>query len=72
MALEDLVRYFARRHARRLNSHSLSQMAKRNGWSHDEVLAFVRCQKKPSVKMLRELAGELDVTAEELERILKR
>jgi len=47
-------------------------MAERNGWRQDEVLAFVRCEKQPSVKMLRDLAFELGVTTQELERILKR
>lgn len=72
MALEDLVRYFARRRAQRSDYASLSQLAERNGWKQDEVLAFVRCQKHPSVKMLRDLAGELGVTMEELQRILDR
>jgi len=72
MALPDLVRFVARRSAERPNCASLSQMAERNGWRQDEVLAFVRCEKQPSVKMLRDLAFELGVTTQELERILKR
>lgn len=72
MALEDLVRYFARRRAQRSSYASLSQMADRNGWTLDEVSAFVHCQKEPSKKMLRELAIELEVTTEELRSILER
>jgi hypothetical protein len=44
----------------------------RNGWKLDEVLAFVCCEKQPSVKMLRDLACELEVTTQEWERILER
>ena len=72
MALEDLVRFVARRRAQKPEYLSLQQMATRNGWRQEDVLAFVRCEKEPSVKMLRELAGELGVTTEELERILER
>jgi len=72
MALPDLVRFVARIRAEKSNCASLSQMAERNDWRQDEVLAFVRCQKQPSAKMLRELAGELGVTTQELERILGR
>lgn len=72
MALEDLVRYFARRRSQRPNCTSLSQMAERHGWKQSEVLAFVRCQREPSKKMLKELAIALDVSPEELQAILER
>ncbi|HKR28138.1 MAG TPA: hypothetical protein VJS11_11815 [Acidobacteriaceae bacterium] len=72
MGLQDLVRFFARRRAQRPNCVSLSQMAERHGWKRDEVLAFVRCQKQPSKTMLWELANELDIPAEELQKILER
>lgn len=47
-------------------------MAERNKWTQAEVLAFLRCEREPSRKMLRELAKELDVSVEELQQILKR
>ena len=72
MALIDLVRYFARRRAERPDYPTLHQMAERHGWKQEDVLAFLRCQKEPCKTMLRELAMELDVTSEELERILER
>ena len=70
MALIDLVRYFARRRAERPDYPTLHQMAERHGWKQDAVLAFLQCQKEPSKKMLRDLAKELDVSVEELQRIL--
>lgn len=72
MAVRDLVLYFARRRAERPTCASLSQMAERHGWKQDEVLAFLHSQKEPSRQMLRELAFELGVPAEELRRILER
>ena len=72
MAVRDLVLFFARRRAQRPNCASLSQMAERYNWTQAEVLAFLRCQREPSRKMLRDLATELDVSAEELQQILDR
>ena len=72
MALPDLVRFVARRRAERPNYFTLSQMAERHGWTQEEVLAFLHCEREPSKKMLRELARELDVTTEELHKILER
>ena len=71
MALRDLVLHFARRRAERLTCPSLSEMAERHGWKQDEVLAFLHCQKEPSRQMLRELAFELGVPADELQKILE-
>ena len=36
------------------------------------VLAFVRCERQPSMKMLRDLARELGTSSEELQQILER
>ena len=72
MAVRDLVLYFARRRAERPTCASPSEMAERHGWKQDEVLAFLHCQNEPSKQMLRALAFELGVPAEELQKILER
>ena len=72
MTLRDLVLYFALRRAERPTCASLSQLAERHGWKQEEVLAFLHCHKEPSRQMLRELAFELGVPAEELQKILER
>lgn len=41
-------------------------MAEKYEWEADDVLAFLRCQKAPSKKMLREMAKELDDTVSNL------
>ena len=46
MALEDLVRYFARRRAERPDYPSLHHLAARNGWRQEDVLTFLHCQKQ--------------------------
>ncbi|HKO17525.1 MAG TPA: hypothetical protein VJU82_01430 [Acidobacteriaceae bacterium] len=43
-------------------------MASNYGWDEMDVLAFLRCQKAPSKKMLRKLS----VSLEEMRRILDR
>ena len=72
MALDELVRYVSRCCARKPNCGDLYEMAERHNWDPGDVLAFLRCQKAPSRKMLREMAKELEVSPSELEHILNR
>ena len=51
---------------------NLYEMAEKYDWNADDVLAFLRCQKTPSKKMLREMARELDDTVSNLEHVLWR
>lgn len=41
-------------------------------WDEKDVMQFLRCQQVPPKKMLRDLAKELEVSPEELQRILNR
>ena len=72
MSLKELVRYISRSCAKKPNRRSLHQMGKDYHWDADEVLALMRAQKAPSKKTLRELALELDLELDDLQRILDR
>lgn len=72
MALTDLVRYVGRCCAEKPNRPSLYEMAQKYHWEADDVLAFLRCQRRPSMKMLRQLCRELDIRPEYAEELLKR
>ena len=54
------------------NRCNLYEMADKHNWNADDVLAFLRCQKTPSKRMLREMAKELDDSVSNLEHVLKR
>ena len=71
MALQDLVKYVSRLCAQKPRCNMYEKAAK-HGWDADDVLAFCRCQKVPPKRMLRELAKELEVNVEDLQRILNR
>ena len=62
MALKDLVRYVSRCCAQRPNCHNLYEMAAKYDWDADDVLAFLRSQKLPPRKTLREMLQELEIT----------
>ena len=51
---------------------TLYELAAKHDWDAGDVLAFLRSQKVPPRKMLRELAKELDISPEEMQRILNR
>lgn len=70
MALHDLVKYVSRRCASMPNCHNLYELAAKYDWDAGDVLAFLRSQKTPSKRMLRELAEELDETVSNLQHIL--
>lgn len=72
MSLPELVRYVGRCCAQRPDRRKLSEMGEEYGWDPMEVLAFLRCEKHPSKKMLRELARELDLSADEMQELLDR
>ncbi|HKO17416.1 MAG TPA: hypothetical protein VJU82_00865 [Acidobacteriaceae bacterium] len=69
MALNHLVADVAIRCASR--GFTLCDLAERFDWNLDEVLAFLRCEKLPSREMLRDLMVGLDLSPEEVERLLK-
>lgn len=71
MALEDLVRYIGRCCAEKPNRPSLYEMAQKYNWEAEDVLAFLRCQRRLSMKMLRELCRELEIRPEYAEKLLK-
>ena len=70
MALQDLVRYVGRCSATRLVD--LYQAAAKYDWDAGDVQAFLRCQKLPPRKMLREMLRELDIRPEYADELLKR
>lgn len=72
MALPDLVKYVSRLCASRPKCGNLYELAVRYDWDEGDVLAFLRCQRVPPKKMLRDLGRELEVSLPDLERILKR
>lgn len=72
LALPDLVRYVARCCAEKPNRPSLYEMAQKYDWEAGDVLAFLRCQQKPSMKMLRELCRELDIRSDYAVELLRR
>lgn len=72
MSLHELVRYVSRCCAQKPNCGNLYEMASKYDWDTDDVLAFLRAHKAPSKKMLREMAKELDLKVDELQRILNR
>jgi len=72
MSLRELVRYVSRCCAQRPNCGNLYELAAKYDWDARDVLAFLRSQKVPPKKMLRELAEELDMSPEDMQRILKR
>ncbi|HKO20278.1 MAG TPA: hypothetical protein VJU82_15485 [Acidobacteriaceae bacterium] len=65
-----MVAYAALRCANMPNQCNLYEMASKYGWDETDVLAFLRCQKAPSKKMLRDISKELEVSSEQLHRIL--
>lgn len=72
MALHDLVKYVARPCATMPNCRNLYELAAKYHWNAHDVLAFPRCQRPPSKRMLLEMAEELDETVSNLEHVLKR
>ena len=72
MALPDLVKYVSRLCASRPRCGNLYELAVKYDWDEGDVLAFLRCQRVPSKRMLRDLAKELEVSVEDLQRILSR
>jgi len=72
MALHDLVKYVSRLCASRPRCGNLYELAVKYDWDEKDVMQFLRCQQVPPKKMLRDLAKELEVSPEELQRILNR
>jgi hypothetical protein len=72
MALRDLVRYIGRCCAQMPNRPSLYEMAKKHNWEAEDVLAFLRCQRRPPKRMIKELCRELDIKPDYADELLKR
>ena len=72
MALHDLVKYVSRLCASRPRCGNLYELAVKYDWNEGDVLAFLRCQRMPPKKMMRELTRELEVSVEDLQRVLNR
>ena len=70
MALNHLVADVAIRCAAR--GLTVYDLAERFEWNLDEVLAFLRCEKLLSRKMLGDAMAALDLSPEEIERLLER
>lgn len=51
---------------------SLYEMAKKYDWNARDVPAFLRCQKKSTMKMQRELCRELEISPEYAVELLRR
>ena len=71
MALHNLVRYVSRRCAEKPRCN-LYEMAAKYDSDEADVMAFLRCQRVPPRKMLRELCHELDIKQTDLDYYLKR
>ena len=72
MALKDLVRYVGRCCAQKPNCPGLYGMAAKYDWDPGDVLAFLRSERVPPKKMLREMLRELDIRPEYANELLKR
>ena len=72
MVRKDLVRYMSRCGAQKPNCHSLYEMAAKYDWDAEDVQAFLRSQKLPPKKMLRQMLTELDITDRYAEELLQR
>ena len=70
MALNHLVADVAIRCAAR--GITVYDMAERFDWNLDEVLAFLRCEKLLPRQMLADMMAALDLSPEEIERVLKK
>ena len=46
-------------------------VADKYGWTYEETAEFIRCRRKPTAKMLCDLAREFEIRAEWLEEILE-
>lgn len=69
MALKHLVAEVAVRCASR--GLTICDLAEKNDWNLEEVLAFLRCDRVPSQEMLRDMMAGLNLTPEDVDRLLK-
>lgn len=46
------------------------EIADKYGWNYNDASEFIGCRKRPTVKMLRDLAKEFEIREEWLEQIL--
>lgn len=72
MALKDLVRYVGRCCAQKPNCGNLYELAAKYDWDAGDVLAFLRSERMPPKKMMREMLRELDITPGYAEELLRR
>lgn len=72
MALPELVKYVSRLCASRPRCGNLYELAVKYEWKAEDVQAFLRCQRVPPKKMLRDLCRELDISQSDLDYYLKR
>jgi len=72
MALPDLVKYVSRLCASRPRCGNLYELSYKYDWRAEDVLAFLRCQKAPSKKMMRQIAKELEISVDDMQRVLDR
>jgi hypothetical protein len=70
MALREVVIYVSS--ICMMKTTNLYALAEHYGWEQEDVLAFLRSEREPSKKMLREMAAALDLKAEYLTAMLRR
>lgn len=58
MALDNFVRLISGLAARK--PMSLYQVARRHNWNRDDVEKLLRCERRPTEKMLKDIAKEFD------------
>ena len=69
MALESLVLLISQYSVQRKTN--IWEIADRHGWTYEDASEFIGCRKKPTVKMLRDLAKEFEMSDEWLKQILE-
>jgi hypothetical protein len=70
VSLDDLAIYLSNLSA--IKGISVYEIARKHGWPEGSVQALMRCERKPSSKMLKDLAAELDSSPKYLSDALKR
>lgn len=70
MSLDSLVLYISQLCARK--GVSLYEIARRNGWTEEDVRKLMRRESKPTAKMLQDLSVELETAVTDLRDSLDR
>ncbi len=72
MPVHHLVRYVSECCVRRKTGGTLYHLTQKYGWKEEDVMLFLRSQKAPTKKVLREMCRELEITQEYAEKLLRR